>query len=408
MNYAPEMIGIGRYMSDLAAGLVGRGISVEVISPPPHYPDWYVRLPYSAARYRSEQLAGVKVIRCPIALRRGAKGIWRLVSPLTFGITSLPVILWRSLASRPSAIVCLQPTLFVAPAVILAAWLTGARAVLYTQDLEVDAAFATGHLPSSGRARRLAFWFERMLLRGFDSVVTISNRMAARLRQKGVVAERLTVVRNWVDATRIYPLARPSAYRSMLGISADDYVVLYAGHLGIKQGLPVALEAARQLQARPDIVFVIAGEGPSKQALVERYGGQANVRFLPLQPEDRLNELLNLADCHILPQEPSVQDLVLPSKLGGMLASGKQCLVMADSGSELADFLGDCCVIVAPQDHAQLPEIIARLADNRQTDTGSSARLQRASTLSPPNALDAFVHVLQADTGGDVGRESVA
>ncbi len=83
------------------------------------------------------------------------------------------------------------------------------------------------------------------------------------------------------------------------------------------------LDAARLLKDRPDLYFVVAGDGPEKARLMRDYADLPNLRFLPLQPEERLCELLNLADLHVLPQSSGAADLVLPSKLGGMLASGK-------------------------------------------------------------------------------------
>ena len=58
--------------------------------------------------------------------------------------------------------------------------------------------------------------------------------------------------------------------------------------------------------------------------------------LLPLQPADRLNELLNLADIHLLPQRADAADLVMPSKLTGMMASGRAVLATASPGTQLA------------------------------------------------------------------------
>src|SRR6185312_11872902 len=109
------------------------------------------------------------------------------------------------------------------------------------------------------------------------------------------------------------------------------------------------MDAAARLTDTP-IRFVIAGDGPEKASLVAR--GAPNVTFLPLQPENRLNDLLNLADAHVLPQLESAADLVLPSKLGGILASGKTLVAMADPDTELAVFLGNDAILVPAGDVA--------------------------------------------------------
>ncbi len=120
------------------------------------------------------------------------------------------------------------------------------------------------------------------------------------------------------------------------------------------------MDAAAQLVDTP-IRFIIAGDGPEKASLVAR--NAPNVAFLPLQPEDRLNDLLNLADVHVLPQLESAADLVLPSKLGGILASGKALVAMADVNTELAIFLGNDAVLVPPGDAAKMADALRALAD---------------------------------------------
>ncbi|WP_084539562.1 WcaI family glycosyltransferase [Azorhizobium doebereinerae] len=399
MNFAPEPTGAGRYAGELAQGLAARGHEVEVIAAPPHYPGWHVRPPYSAWRYRRERHQGLPVTRCPLLLRNAGAGIGRLLAPLSFALSAAPVMAWRILRFRPRTVICVEPTLLAAPAALLAARLAGARTVLHVQDLEVDAAFAVGHLPAGGRVARLAAWFDRAMLTRFDRVVTISDRMAERLERKGVAAARIAVVRNWVDTTRIHPLPGPSPYRAELGFADGDFVVLYAGQIGPKQALHQILEAAERLAHVPGLHFVIAGEGPAKAALAQRFGHLPQVRFLGLQPEARLNAFLNLADCHVLPQDPSVEDFVLPSKLGGMLASGRPVLAVAQPASELAAFLGGAALLVSPERLADMDAHLVRLAgDPAAPERGAEARDRRlalASRLAIDRNIDAFAALLE-------------
>lgn len=359
-NYAPEMTGVGRYTGEIGAYLAECGYDVSVVAAPPHYPGWRVRAPYSAWRYAKERLDGVKVTRCPIVLREEMRGIWRLIAPASFAAASLPPALWAAVAERPDVVLCIEPTLMVAPAGLFAK-LFGARVLLHVQDLEFDAAFAVGHL-KGGALKRALFGFESWLLKRFDGIVTISGQMSKRLVEKGVDPARLRIVRNWVDLDKIRPMGGQNAFRAELGLGADDFVALYAGNIGVKQALEVALDAARRLADRTNVHFVVAGDGPEKARLMRDYGDLANVRFLPLQPEERLCELLNLADLHILPQSRGAADLVLPSKLGGMLASGKPVLATADAGTELHEVLSGVGVLVPAGDSEAMAVEIARLA----------------------------------------------
>lgn len=386
MNYAPEMAGVGRYTGEIADFFAARGADVTVVSTPPHYPGWRVQEGY-ANTYSQRQESSVRVLRCPLILRERMGGIWRVVAPLTFALSSAPVVVWQILRKRPHVVFCVEPTLFAAPAAQLAAKLVGASTVLHVQDLEVDAAFAVGHLGSRPWLKKLGYAFEQMTLKRFRKVITISERMAEKLREKGVDDDRLDIVRNWVDLSHIYPLEAPSRYRKELGFSDGDFVTLYSGNVGAKQGLGVLLDAAERLRDEPSAHFVIAGEGPMKAELQVRYGHLPNVRFLPFQPYARLNEFLNMADLHALPQDKGAADLVLPSKLGGMLASGKPLIVTADEGTELTDFLRGAAIITPPGDADALANGIRMAMLGTATTRDSVVVRELCTALARENSL---------------------
>ncbi|MCK0195599.1 WcaI family glycosyltransferase [Ancylobacter sp. 6x-1] len=393
MNYAPELAGVGRYTGEIGEYLASVGGDVTVVTAAPHYPGWRVQDGYRNA-YNATMQDGARVIRTPLLLpKKTMGGIWRLIAPLSFAASSAPVVFWQILRQRPEVVFCVEPTLFAAPVAQLAAKLVGARTVLHVQDLEVDAAFAVGHLGNASWLKRLGFGFEKFSLNRFDRVITISNRMMERLAGKGVAQRQLCILRNWVDVDHIRPLDGSSPYRTELGYQPDDFIVLYSGNVGAKQGLNVLLDAAEQLTDLPRIKFIVAGEGPAKEALQKRYGHLASLRFLPFQPYARFNEFLNLADLHALPQEKDAADLVLPSKLGGMLASGKPIVVTAEPGTELADFLGSGGVITPPGDATALAAEIRRVSAGGFSGD-PSLRAALARTLSNQDALKELVRLL--------------
>ena len=392
INYAPEIAGVGRYTGELGGYLSQRHVDVDIVTAVPHYPGWAVP-PGFQNQFSVESRKGARVTRCPLFLRADMSGIWRLLAPLTFAVMSAPVAIWRILTTRPRVVLCVEPTLFAAPAALLAAKLVGARKVLHVQDLEIDAAFAVGHLSSRRWLIWLAQIFERFCLKRFDRIVTISHKMAERLKAKGVAQERLFVVRNWVDLDLIKPEETSLSYRDELGLPRDAFVVLYSGNLGPKQGLMVVIEAARRLRKVQNLLFVIAGDGPSKPSLMAAAADLNNVRFLPFQANERLGHFMSVCDLHLLPQLALAGDLVLPSKLGTILASGRPVVVTTAANTELTEFLGRTATIVPPGNAAALAEAIRTYAFG-DTQGSVEGRLSLAAQLSHHNAMDQLRSIL--------------
>jgi len=396
-NFAPETTGIGKYSGELAKWLVAHGHSVRVVAAPPYYPMWKVDSAYKWPPYKREMWNGAEVWRAPLWVPAKPGGLARVLHLLSFAITSFPVVI-RQVVWRPDLVITVAPYFVCAPAGLLTARLSGAQSWLHLQDFEVDLAFRMGLLNGS-MLRRLVLRMEQGLLRRFDTVSSISSRMVEQLLKKGVPSERTRYFPNWVDIAHIKPTAANYKYRDQLGIAHDAVVVLFSGSLGGKQGLMVIPAVAKLLAARSDIVFIICGDGVEKPKLEAAAAGMANVLFLPLQPFERLGELLCTADIHLLPQSPGVADLVLPSKLSGMLASGRPVISTCRLGTELETVVSKCGVVVPPDDDAAFAAAVCKLADSPplRIELGRKARSYAETNFE----RDAILGRLFGPAGGD-------
>jgi colanic acid biosynthesis glycosyl transferase WcaI len=399
LNYAPEVTGVGKYTAEMTALFAARGHDVRVVCAPPYYPQWRVHDGYRASRYRRETLHGVSVWRAPLWVPAQPGGLKRILHLASFALSSLP-LLARLAAWRPQVVMLIVPTLLCAPGALLLARATGASSWLHIQDFEVDAAFDLGLLQGGG-ASRIARVVERALLRRFDVVSSISSRMVERARDKGVDASRAVCVPNWVDTNAIFPLPYPSPFRRRLGIPQDNTVVLYSGNMGAKQGIEILADVATALASRPDISFVFCGDGAAKRDLAARCEPLPNCHVLPVQPSSMLNELLNVADVHVLPQRNDAADLVMPSKLTGMLASGRAVVAMARPGTSLFDVVADHGIVVPPEDSGALAAAIVELAGDpeRRATLGRAARRYAQRMLSPQSIFAVLEERLAALTG---------
>ncbi len=348
INYPPESISTGKYNGEMAEWLAAKGHQVSVITAPPYYPQWQVWKDYSAWTYSHEIIRNVKVTRCPLWVPNQLSGLKRILHLLSFTLSAAPVVFWQIISKQPDIVIVIQPYLFITPWVRLISWFSRSKVWLHVQDYEIDTAFELGFLKFKF-LQKIAHFFETRLFRSVDCVSTISNRMMERLLRKGVSLEKTFLFPNWVDTHTIFPLEPNESFRNQFGLAADDFVALYAGNMGVKQGLDLVIKAAKKLINNKQIVFVLCGEGGERQQLMIEAQGLDNVKFLPLQPDEKLNQLLNMGDVHLLPQRQDAADLVMPSKLSGMLASGRPVLATAHSETQVAKIVKQAGLVVPPE-----------------------------------------------------------
>ncbi len=398
LNYAPELVGCAKYTTELAEDLVGRGHRVEVVCGPPYYPQWKVADGYSGGRWTREIRNGVTLHRTPLYVPARPSGARRVAHLASFGLAAAPVAVTAALRFGPDVVVAIAPTLAAAGTALLAARVSGAASWLHIQDFEVDAAFDLGLL-DKGMGRRTALRLERRVLKGFDRVSSISGAMVALLDRKGVPSDRTMELRNWVDvdAVAMAPTG-DSDYRRSLGIPPDRLVALYSGNMAAKQGIEMlGGVVARVAAAGAPVSFLFCGEGPARTALEAACMGRDDVNFLPLQPMERLSELLGTADIHLLPQRPEAADLVLPSKLTGMLASGRPVVAMAAPGSGLAAEVEGCGVLCDASDAGMAAGVLALAADaEARRSLGRNARLRAEQRWRKSMIIDGFEARLKA------------
>lgn len=397
VSYKPELVGMAAYNTAMCEWLAERGHNVHVICPPPHYPAWTCPEPYKSWKYEREVLNGVQVSRCPVWLPNSPRSWQRVLFALSFMLSSLPVLLKAVVGTNTDVLFVTGPSFLNMLPCIVASRLSKALGWAHIQDFEVDIALGMNQF-QVGWFGRAVQWFESAVLRQYSAVSTISSRMMDRLAHKQVAPERQVFFPNWVDTASIYPTERSSQLRLAMAVNNDELVCLFSGSLGEKQGVDTMISAAQQLQHHPHLVFVVCGAGPALPALRKQAEGLKNVRFLDLRPLEELNDLLNAADIHILTQRRSVADMVMPSKLLGMLASGRPIIATADVGTEVAKTVAPRGLVVDPDNSESLAAAILRLAENaaERRRLGAAARAFALSHCSGEAVLGKFESELYA------------
>ncbi|MDE2402308.1 MAG: glycosyltransferase WbuB [Burkholderiales bacterium] len=400
INFSPELTGTGKYSGEMAEWLARHGHAVDVVTAPPYYPQWRVSEGFSAWKYQRHEMPDtngqVQILRCPLWVPRKVTGAARLMHLASFAVSSTFGLIW-GLARKPDLVFVVVPTLMQTPQAVVLSKLAGAPNWLHVQDFEVDAALdmhmVKGAAESGGLLRRMSWWLESYWMRRFDRVSSITPAMVKRLLVKGVEADRVVELPNWVSLDSVFPISRAESMRHELGIADDQVVVLYSGNMGEKQGLDLLVEAAERLRHEPTIRFVLAGTGAARARLEKAAVSLGNVTWLPLQPIEKLNALLGSADVHVLPQRADAADLVMPSKLTGMLASGRAIVGTAALDTQLGGILSKVGVRVEPGDADGLAQALKALAQDpaRREELGQKGRRFAEETLDKNAILRQFL-----------------
>ncbi|MEK6749682.1 MAG: WcaI family glycosyltransferase [Pseudomonadota bacterium] len=360
INYAPELTGIAVYTTGMAEHFA-REAPVTVYTGFSYYPQWKKQRPDQGVWYRREQRNGVDLRRSYIYVPSRPSAWKRMLHELSFVFS---VSIAYLCGPRADCTVVVGPPLVLGLPVTLIAKLKKSRVIFHVQDLQPDAAVDLGML-KPGWMVNMLFTLERWTYRLADRVSTISEGMRKKIVYKGVQEDKVFIFPNWANAEQIIPKDSNTAYRKEWGLADSAFVVLYAGNMGVKQGLGTLLEAAALLDGLRNIFFVIVGEGGEKYRLTTQALrlGLKNVRFVGVQPFERLPDLLATADVSVVPQKKGVHDIVLPSKICNIMASQRPLIAAAPQDSEFARLVTESAsgLVVEPEDPVTMADAIKLL-----------------------------------------------
>jgi colanic acid biosynthesis glycosyl transferase WcaI len=395
-NYHPEPIGIAPLMTELAEGLVKRGHEVRVITGMPNYPEREIYDGYRGKWYINEQRNGVDIQRSYLRIKSKPNLVDRLLLELSFIFTSLPQ---GFKGKRPDVIILtIPPLLGILPATIFG-WLYNCPVVLNVQDILPEAAVRIGLLKNKWMIRTLAV-LEKFAYRTAHTISVIADGFRENLVNKGVPANKIVCIPNWVNVNFIHPL--PKQNNSWISSHQLDgkFVVLYSGNIALTQGLETVIEAAVCLRHIRDIVFVIVGESKALQRLQEYclLHGADNVLLLPLQSREKLPEMLAASDVGLIVQKHNVISFNMPSKIPLLLASGRPIVgsVPATGTAAKAIELSGGGIIVEPESADAMAAAVYDLYANPSlwTKLGNAGRHFAEENYSLEQALDRYEGLL--------------
>lgn len=395
--YRPEHSGIAPYSTALAELLASRTWDVTVYAGMPHYPSWKVDPAYKGW-FKKERLEGVEVRRVRQFLPRRQTALQRALYEASF----LGHLLRWFPRSPPSAVIGVTPCLSAGLLAVLVARFYGVPCGLVVQDLVGLAAAQSGMQHGwavHGTVSRVEGWVVRQATR----VAVVSQGFRQYLLEQGVASDRLYYLPNWTLVQP--PQRRRDETRRLLGWSDDEWVVLHAGNMGLKQNLEVVVQAATEAtERRLPLRFVLLGSGSQHGRLLELGRNIANLSFMDPVGEDAFSDVLAAADLLLVNERPSVVDMSLPSKLTSYFVAGRPIVAAVTSEGATARELRrvGAGVVCQPGNPLALLECVNRLR-MAPAQTGEWARngeeyaRSHLSRAAAEVRLEAFVHSLSLE-----------
>ncbi|MDZ4095670.1 MAG: glycosyltransferase [Paracoccaceae bacterium] len=253
--------------------------------------------------------------------------------------------------------------------------------VYWCQDFYSIAAsrLLAARLPGPGHL--IGAWYrflERSQMQRAARIIVITEDFCQQTDGWGIPRDRVAVIRNWGAIDAIPVLGRETAWAREQGLGAAPRY-LYSGTLALKHNPALLSALAQGVTDGAQVVVVAAGVGAETLATAAATGTLPALRCLPLQPFDRLAEVLGAADVLLAVIEREAGAFSVPSKILSYLCAGRPIVLAAPADNLAARLLvqSGAGQVVAPEDVAGFVSAARRFAADPQAAAAAGAAGRR-------------------------------
>ena len=322
-QYAPETAATGQIFRVIAEHMQENGFSVTVVTGRPYYQK--KRVP------RREKLGGVTVKRLWNTTFVKKSMVGKLLNLLTFEISLFFYCIFR-IAKDETVLVATAPPMAVVCAAI-GRFFRRYPIVMTVQDLYPDVLAAGGVSNAQKLSYRFMEWAMRGSMKSCAAVIAISTDMQNHLGSRYRLSDVRLIPNLFPEKINAIASLEPKAKRGW----QDVTVVQYSGNFGVAHEYETLLGAVRLLKDEPGVLFQIAGEGRNYDQLkrICEKESLSNIVFEGYAPLDQLENHLATADVSVVILSEAFQNVLLPSKYYGILASGRAVLLISGCDSDI-------------------------------------------------------------------------
>ena len=273
------------------------------------------------------------------------------------------------------------------------------RFVYNAQDLFPETLSGTGLANQGGLLWKIGLWVSNVTFRNSDKIIAISNDIKRSMVARGVPAEKIEVVYNWVDEKAVQPVAKEdNPLFEEFGLARDRFTIVYAGNLGNAQNIGIVLDGAKRL---PEVQFAVFGSGGLEEDVRKRIKEEnlTNVHLNPLQPVERVSQVYSLGDACIVSCKEGLGGSAMPSKSWSIMSCGRPMVASFDEG-ELKEILekNSCGVFSHAGNVEEFVAAIKQLAANKDKceEIGKNAREFILNNLTKKVGANKYVEIIKS------------
>jgi colanic acid biosynthesis glycosyl transferase WcaI len=374
----------------LCEELVKRGNQVTVITAVPHYPSGKVKNEFKRNRPCETVENGVDVIRVPLPSVNRSILPLRLIQLIVYQIGATVVGV-----RRHYDVMFLNNPFFMTGIPLFFLGVIRRKPFVYAvYDVYPDIGIQTGIFRNKW-VIQLVTAFEKYCLQKATLVRLLSKSFIPPIIGMGIPEKKIRLIYDWVDIDLIQPMSKNNEFSRENGL-ADKFVILYAGNVGLSQGLEIVLDVAARFISQLEVQFVFVGDGAGKRDLLEKTNGKglSNVKFLPFQPRDLLPQVLASADVSLIILKRGAAFGSLPSKTYSIMASGRPIIACLDPGSESSELIerSGAGITIPPEDPEALAQSIQKIMEDKviREKFGKNGRAYVEKYHSPGKAAEQF------------------
>lgn len=365
--FPPEVGAPQNRLFELAVRLQKLGVDITVLTAMPNYPQMDIYEGYKDKTYVYEVMEGLKVHRSSIYVSKSKSIINRLRNYFSFVISSARV--GKAKLENFDFLLCESPPLFLGYSAMRLAKQKKAKLIFNVSDLWPESAEKLG-VVNNKFLLKLAYNLEEKLYKRSCLVTGQTQGICHNINER-FPAVKTYWLPNGVDLGYYNPSKiEPGIWREKNNFAKEDVVLLYAGIIGIAQGLEVILSAAKNFTDKPNIKFVFIGSGPEKDKLLQLKAEQnlTNVFFLDAISKKEMPSVLRSVNAAIIPLRKL--DLFLgaiPSKIFENLAMEVPVLLGVNGEArQLFIDKGNAGLYFEPENSEALTAAILKLIEDKE------------------------------------------